>query len=470
MENVQSKIKSHIWPGKEEVGKIPPLTDALSGPSAEYADEITSHPATSAKIPKGKRLKRIKKLFGQLDGSENTTPSVQIRQDPPSDIPAQEATTPESHATGNVTSSADALIDHGEEAEADNVIKESGALAAQTSFSNIGMAKEGLDNAAHNNAKWVRVLERFKRVVDTVGGPLSNLSPIAQVAVGLLTNAAQTILDQNTRDESVSTLLVKVGEIYEFLNEEDTLQRINKKEHILLQIAQVVSNCSDFIAKYIAGKGFGTRLGKQFFDAQSDIDDFNKRLDALMQQYRDRAVRSIHINVSRLSDKFEIDGMMYAKGVGLMTTKKCLDGTREGILADIMDWINASNPHVPRMFWLHGQAGRGKSAIAHTIALWSKNARILGSCFCFARDRQAEHLERTLFATIAHDLANRDPLLRRAVVDAIAEDDSLKTTPDVIQQWEKLIQPSCVPKVSDVLVWKVVIVIDALDESGSATS
>ncbi|KAG6328705.1 hypothetical protein ID866_10385 [Astraeus odoratus] len=222
-----------------------------------------------------------------------------------------------------------------------------------------------------------------------------------------------------SRDEVVSALLTKVQEVYEFLLEKDTLQSVNKREYILIQIAQVVSNCAEFIAKYTPGKGFAMRLGQQLLEVQSDIDDLNKRLDALMQQYRDRAVQSIQVNVARLSDDFKIDGMAYVKDVGLMTTKKCLDGTRGVLLADITRWIDDPDPNVP---------------IAHTIALWSKNAGILGSCFCFARDRQAIHLERKMFTIIAHDLANRDMLLRRAVADAIAADDSLKDTPDVIQQ------------------------------------
>ncbi|KAG6331775.1 hypothetical protein ID866_7313 [Astraeus odoratus] len=414
MHTFKSKMKKRLRIGEGESENRPASAEALSGSPREHIDEIASQTSTSSVISKESHLGRVKKFFGQSDDGGVASASV------------------------------------------------------QTALYDFGAAKDGLDNAVRKNSKWIRVLKDFKTVVDTAGGPLSNLNPIAQVAVGLLTNAAQTILEQNNRDEAVSALLTKVQEVYEFLLEKDILQSIDKKEHILIQIAQVISNCAEFIAKYIEGKGFAIRLGKQLLDAQSDIDDLNKRLDALMQQYRDRAVQCIHVNVSRLSDDFKIDGMSHVKDVGLMTTKKCLDGTRGPLLADITRWIEDPDPNVPRMLWLHGQAGKGKSAIAHTIALWSKNAGILGSCFCFARDRQAKHLERKMFMTIAHDLANRDLLLRRAVADAIEVDDSLKDTPDVIQQWEKLILPAS--EVSSALIGKVVVVIDALDESGSVAS
>ncbi|KIK26417.1 hypothetical protein PISMIDRAFT_95013 [Pisolithus microcarpus 441] len=188
-----------------------------------------------------------------------------------------------------------------------------------------------------------------------------------------------------------------------------------------------------------------------------------------MQQYRDRAVRDIHINTCRIFEDLNLDGMAYAKGAGLNTTKKCLEGTRKEIIQEIINWINDPDVHASRMLWLHGQAGRGKSAIAHTIALWIKDVGGLGSCFCFARDRQAERREEKILTTIARDLADRDPTFRRALANAVSKDHSLKTTPDVVQQWRKLILGP-LSKVNGMIIGNVVVVIDALDESGPDTS
>jgi hypothetical protein len=49
-----------------------------------------------------------------------------------------------------------------------------------------------------------------------------------------------------------------VQEVYKFLVEEDTLKDINKKEQILVEIAEVVGNCAEFITKYSQRKSFGT--------------------------------------------------------------------------------------------------------------------------------------------------------------------------------------------------------------------
>jgi len=214
------------------------------------------------------------------------------------------------------------------------------------------------------------------------------------------------------------------------------------------------------------------RAAKNIFsDAQSVVDEYNKALDELMQEFRDRAVRDTHTNVHRVLDIMEdlsLDSMAYAGGAGLNTTKKCLDGTRVEILKEIVDWINDPAGNVPRIFWLHGQAGRGKSAIAHTVALQYKNAGGLCSCFCFARGRQMECLEQKMLSNIVRDLANCDPAFQRVVLGAIKEDNTLKATYDVMQQWEKLLKP--LSKVSGGRVGNVVVVIDALDESGPDVS
>jgi ABC-type dipeptide/oligopeptide/nickel transport system ATPase subunit len=44
---------------------------------------------------------------------------------------------------------------------------------------------------------------------------------------------------------------------------------------------------------------------------------------------------------------------------------------------------------VPRILWLSGMAGKGKSAIAHTIANWSHERGGMRACFCFDRTREA---------------------------------------------------------------------------------
>jgi len=149
--------------------------------------------------------------------------------------------------------------------------------------------------------------------------------------------------------------------------------------------------------------------------------------------------------------------------------KVCLEGTRVDILGDIVGWINNLEPDTPWVLWLYGQAGKGKSAIAHMIASWFKSHGALGSCFCFTHDQQVEHCHEKIFTTIACDLADHDPTFKWILAKVIAGDKALSTTCDVEQHWEKFILGP-ISKVSMSLVEWVVIVIDALDESGVEAS
>jgi hypothetical protein len=164
-------------------------------------------------------------------------------------------------------------------------------------------------------------------------------------------------------------------------------------------------------------------------------------------------------------ETLELSGLTYAKGAGLDTRKQCLKGTRTEILSNITEWVNSTGDNVPRVLWLSGPAGKGKSAIAHTIAKSFKDAGGLGSCYCFDRQRKEDRRHEKIFSTIARDLTDCDPGMRRALADAVKTTSSLKETSDIIQQWQKLlIEP--LEKSSGSTEEPIVIVIDALDESG----
>jgi hypothetical protein len=60
--------------------------------------------------------------------------------------------------------------------------------------------------------------------------------------------------------------------------------------------------------------------------------------------------------------------MEYVPGAGRNTSKNCLLGTREYILSEIKYWIRSTGADVPRSLWLSGTVGKGKLAIAHTMA------------------------------------------------------------------------------------------------------
>ncbi|KAG6331660.1 hypothetical protein ID866_7427 [Astraeus odoratus] len=327
------------------------------------------------------------------------------------------------------------------------------------------------------NTTYLQPLQTFSMVANT----LSGVHPFAKMALGVLSWASQTIIGQVNRDASINSLILKICELYNFITEDDKLAKLTSMHITLQKISKQIFDCTRFIKDYSETKNFWIRLGKNVIsETDTIVAEYNLALEGLMQGFRNQAIRDTHITVresyliihqiladlERLGENVMLTTMTYAPGAGLDTSKKCLEGTRLQTIDEIVDWLNDHGDGTPRIFWLSGQAGKGKSAIAHTIAAWVDSVGWMWSCFCFARDRQTERRHEKIFATIAMDLAGRDPQLQRTLASVIRMDPSLKNSTDVARQWEKLI----LDPLKGFKGGNVVIVIDGLDESGDENS
>jgi hypothetical protein len=134
----------------------------------------------------------------------------------------------------------------------------------------------------------------------------------------------------------------------------------------------------------------------------------------------------------------------------------------------IINWVNDPNPNSERGLVLFGQAGTGKSSIAHEIAgLFDKMHRLTSS-FIFSRSEQSERRAYHLFTTLAHHLANRYPSFKTALGKVLKDNIDLRGgTRDYRTLFESLI----LEPLKDLhIVGPILVVIDALDESGETTS
>ena len=290
------------------------------------------------------------------------------------------------------------------------------------------------------------------------------------------------MLSQASLDASVRGLVITIGQTYELVLENRASSKINATKDVLVEIAQVVQECAQFITKYSETKSFcmppipivfmrliffiGSWLGKSVLsETRTKVANYNRKLEVLMQELRNRPIPDIRYGIKQIYEDHSSNSLACADRAGLNKAKKCLDGTRIEILNEIVDWINNTDAATPHIFWLYGQAGKGKSAIAHTIALQAQNLGMLGSCFCFSRVRHHEQLHRKLFPTIARDLADRDLRLRPLLVEVTRNNRSLRDTADVAAQWKRLILEP-LNQLKGSLTVNIVVVIDALDESG----
>jgi len=147
----------------------------------------------------------------------------------------------------------------------------------------------------------------------------------------------------------------------------------------------------------------------------------------------------------------------------------CTDGTRVKILEDIATWANDRSSNSPRVFWLTGQAGSGKTTIAYTIAkLFEKDANpnqhtVLGGNFLCSRQFQETQAQTRILPTIAYQLARKCESYANALhvadkFDAVNHDVSRQMKGLLVGPWQ-LSEATRPPELPPYLI-----VIDALDE------
>jgi hypothetical protein len=130
----------------------------------------------------------------------------------------------------------------------------------------------------------------------------------------------------------------------------------------------------------------------------------------------------------------------------------------------IVEWVD--NPDSKRGLVLFGQAGTGKSSIVHEVAKRFRTMDRLSSYFIFLRAERSKREDYLLFTTLVHDLCNRYPSFKTALGKAIKDNKSLRAAQDYHTLFESLLLQ---PLKEVRAVGPILIMIDALDESGDAT-
>ena len=147
----------------------------------------------------------------------------------------------------------------------------------------------------------------------------------------------------------------------------------------------------------------------------------------------------------------------------------CTHGTRVKVLEDIIKWANDCSSASPRVFWLTGQAGSGKTTIAYTIAKrfeeggTANQHTVLGGSFLCSRQFQETQVQTRILPTIAYQLAHKCISYANALhvadkFDAVDHDVSSQIKDLLAGPW----QVSEATRHSDLPPY--LIVIDALDE------
>ena len=126
------------------------------------------------------------------------------------------------------------------------------------------------------------------------------------------------------------------------------------------------------------------------------------------------------------------------------------------VLIELEHWLKDKQGH--QIFWLNGLAGTGKSTIAQTFAETSFSDGILGASFFCSRDSEARSNLKSIFPTLAFQLAYRYTQFREKLLQVLRANPSIKQETLCTQMEKVIVGPFRGSQI------QTLIIIDALDE------
>ena len=159
---------------------------------------------------------------------------------------------------------------------------------------------------------------------------------------------------QPSLDASIGDLVTTIERTYELVMINKDSSKINATKDILVEIAQVVQECAQFVTKYSETKAFctspipvvfmkyiffiGLWLGKSVSsETTAKVTDYNQKLEKLMQELQDQPVPDIQCGIQQIYEDRSSNCLACVDRAGLNEAKKCLDGTRMEVLNEIVD-------------------------------------------------------------------------------------------------------------------------------------
>ncbi|KAF5327653.1 hypothetical protein D9619_004790 [Psilocybe cf. subviscida] len=96
---------------------------------------------------------------------------------------------------------------------------------------------------------------------------------------------------------------------------------------------------------------------------------------------------------------------------------KCDENTRQAVLHELRQWVKSGEKTspLPSMYWIHGPAGVGKSALAQSLALSLQKEGYHAASFFFSRNSPGRNNGGQLIATLACQLAINIPAIRQSM-------------------------------------------------------
>ncbi|KAF8705852.1 WD domain, G-beta repeat, partial [Rhizoctonia solani] len=164
---------------------------------------------------------------------------------------------------------------------------------------------------------------------------------------------------------------------------------------------------------------------------------------------------------TRLKDLTPVHKAWYNAALSVeMQRRGCTPDTRVKILDEAMEWT--CNPDSPKVYWMNGMAGTGKTTITYSLCERLEKSKQLGACFFCSRSSPDCRNVNRIVPTIAYQLGRFSNPYQKELCEVLSNNPDVSKR-EISMQFEKLIAGP-LSKVKDAIPEDVIVVIDALDE------
>ncbi|KAF7970732.1 hypothetical protein HWV62_23188 [Athelia sp. TMB] len=339
----------------------------------------------------------------------------------------------------------------------------------------LDFADGAIDDLTSFADTWDSLLDKIELLSDFVDD-LGEVHPYAKIACSVLTVVPKAVIKQRRRDQSLCGLMEAIGNIHTFLHEANPLNTIKLHRETFEKMEILTMASAHLIHDYTLLDNFWLRATTQpFTGVEKKIADYAGSFKQLEKKFRTES--TLHIEITVLNcfatvAAMEKDNILrelpYPDKTGFDPQKSCLPGTRAEVLSEVHKWINTPDgDRTPQLLVLTGAAGCGKTTIARTVAQHYKDMEKLGSAVFFEEPEQAYRHCGNVLSTISRDIADLDQNWREALYEAVKPRAALRKTKVIREQLANfIVKPAKALKA----IGPIVIVIDALDESGDANA
>ncbi|KAG8718706.1 hypothetical protein FRC08_004613 [Ceratobasidium sp. 394] len=321
------------------------------------------------------------------------------------------------------------------------------------------------------------VVERLGNIGDAfkvllaLGSAMSELDPTggAKVAFSLCTKAWEYLETQEKQDAKLYELVESIAGMIPSVESVKGLADAD-----LAQTVMAMLNLIEDISLFILNFNTHRRLERAFRGAfnsttQDQMDIFVGKFRRLSEQF-DRRVNVQALRAAEIDRaKAKLKELRPVDQAGHDPSRPCIVGTRVNIIDELVGWAQISEDG-PRLAWVHGLAGLGKSAIATSVCMRLDGQGVLASSFFCRRDNPELRDPRRVLTTIAYGLASQWEAYRDAVV-AVMNDDLGLSSKHIQPLYDALVaNPLQAIAQAERPRGALVVVIDALDECGDTVT